>query len=339
MSDANRLEQRLRRVLHHASTGLPGGDVATAQAVFTDRRHQRQARRRSVLTASAVLVVTVLLLGAVLLRPHGGARPTRLVSAGTPHTTSSAVPPTTPVSGPSIPVTSVPTPPTTILIHPGLLPPPTVPVTVSPLPTTTTTTPGTTTTTAPGNSLCANAAGPPGMCLPHYLLAVRPDTGPNNGGTQVTITGDKLGDATGVTFGSTPAASMHVVSDQQIMAVTPVHDVGQVRVTVTFSDGQPAGAASGCCIFTFTAWTPIVNTVQPNAGPTSGATAVTIYGVGFTGATGVTFGSTPATSFTVVSDSEIRAVSPAHSAGTVDVLVANAHGTSTATSHDQFTYA
>ncbi len=64
---------------------------------------------------------------------------------------------------------------------------------------------------------------------------------------------------------------------------------------------------------------------------------VDIHGVNFSGATQVDFGSTPAISFTVDSDTMISAVSPAGS-GTVDITVTTSAGTSATSSADQFTY-
>jgi hypothetical protein len=64
---------------------------------------------------------------------------------------------------------------------------------------------------------------------------------------------------------------------------------------------------------------------------------VIITGTGFTGATGVSFGGTAASSFTVDSDTQITAVSPAGT-GTGDITVTTAAGTSTTNSNDQFTY-
>jgi hypothetical protein len=66
---------------------------------------------------------------------------------------------------------------------------------------------------------------------------------------------------------------------------------------------------------------PVVSGVSPSVGPLAGGTSVTISGSGFTGATAVDFGGVPAASFSVVSDSEVTAVSPAQSAGPVDVTV------------------
>jgi uncharacterized repeat protein (TIGR02543 family) len=83
---------------------------------------------------------------------------------------------------------------------------------------------------------------------------------------------------------------------------------------------------------------PAVTAVSPSSGSTAGGDTVTITGTGFIGATAVNFGSTAATSYTVVSDTEITAISPAGSAGNVDITVTTAGGTSTTGSVDQFTY-
>src|SRR3989440_59347 len=82
-----------------------------------------------------------------------------------------------------------------------------------------------------------------------------------------------------------------------------------------------------------------VTGVTPDFGAPAGATAVTITGSGFTGATSVKFGATAATSFAVVNDTTITAVSPAHALGAVDVTVTTAAGTSAISSNDLFVYA
>jgi hypothetical protein len=81
---------------------------------------------------------------------------------------------------------------------------------------------------------------------------------------------------------------------------------------------------------------PAVSSVSPSSGPPSGGTTVTITGANFTGTTAVSFGSTPAASFTVLSDSTITAVAPPGS-GPVDVTVRNP-GQSAAVVTDRFTY-
>jgi hypothetical protein len=75
---------------------------------------------------------------------------------------------------------------------------------------------------------------------------------------------------------------------------------------------------------------PAVASVAPASGPMTG-TAVTIRGLGFESAQAVMFGTTPATSFTVVDDTTIVATAPAQTGGTVQVRVSGSSGTSTTT--------
>jgi hypothetical protein len=82
---------------------------------------------------------------------------------------------------------------------------------------------------------------------------------------------------------------------------------------------------------------PTVTNVNPNTGPASGGTSVSITGTNFSGATVVRFGGNAAGSFTVNSATQITATSPAGT-GTVDVTVSTAGGTSATGSADQFTY-
>jgi uncharacterized membrane protein YfcA len=63
-----------------------------------------------------------------------------------------------------------------------------------------------------------------------------------------------------------------------------------------------------------------------------------VTGTGFTSATGVLFGSVPATSMTVDSPTSISATVPAQAAGTVDVRVVGPYGTSAVVGTDTFTY-
>jgi hypothetical protein len=83
---------------------------------------------------------------------------------------------------------------------------------------------------------------------------------------------------------------------------------------------------------------PTVVDVQPESGRAAGGAGVTITGCKFTGVTAVNFGSTPAASFTFVSDTQITAVSPAHPTGTVTVSVTAASGTTSPASSDLFTF-
>ena len=77
---------------------------------------------------------------------------------------------------------------------------------------------------------------------------------------------------------------------------------------------------------TFSKNTPDITSLSPTSGDIAGGTAVTITGVGFTSATGVTFGGSAATSVVVVSDTSITCVTPAHAVGAVNVVVLVASG-------------
>ncbi|WP_432589093.1 IPT/TIG domain-containing protein [Streptomyces sp. HD1123-B1] len=73
---------------------------------------------------------------------------------------------------------------------------------------------------------------------------------------------------------------------------------------------------------------PVVTSVSPNQGATTGGTSVTITGTGFPGATVVRFGSQLATNVVVASNTQITAKTPAGT-GTVKVTVTGPSGTST----------
>jgi hypothetical protein len=81
-----------------------------------------------------------------------------------------------------------------------------------------------------------------------------------------------------------------------------------------------------------------VSDISPSNGTTSGGTSVTISGAGFVDVTAVEFDGVEARSFAAPSSTEITAVSPAESAGTVDITVTTAAGTSETNSADEFTF-
>jgi hypothetical protein len=176
-----------------------------------------------------------------------------------------------------------------------------------------------------------------------YTLAAVPtitslsqNSGSQNGGTQVTITGTDLLGATAVTFGGV-AASFTPVSNTSIIATAPGStSTGTVDVTVTTYAGTSAVVAGDH--FTYNAGTaPTVTSLATNSGSPGGGTLVTITGLNLTGASAVNFG-TVAASFTVNSDGSITATAPPHASGTVDVTVTTPVGTSATGAADQFTY-
>jgi hypothetical protein len=137
-------------------------------------------------------------------------------------------------------------------------------------------------------------------------------------GTTVTITGNNLDDVTAVSFGGTPAASFTIVSSTQIDAVVAAGTSGSVSVT------NPVGSSS-LAGFDFIAppGAPTILTFFPASSIVGGL--VTLSGSNFNTATAVTFGGTPASSYTIVNSSTIQAIVGPGSTGSVSVT--NGFGT------------
>ncbi len=156
------------------------------------------------------------------------------------------------------------------------------------------------------------------------VTKLSPKTGPGGGGTAVTITGTGLSGTKYVFFGSSPATHVVVDSATEVTADAPSGS-GTVAVTAVTGTGGVSTAGSKD---TFTYLAPTITSISPTKGSTAGGKTVTITGTNLGGATGVTFGSTAASSFTVNSETQITAVTPAESAGTVPVTVTTPGGTS-----------
>lgn len=131
-------------------------------------------------------------------------------------------------------------------------------------------------------------------------------------GTQVTIYGSNFTGASSVTFGGTAASSFAVSSDSTITAIVGAGSSGIIKVAnAIYSDTSKTG-------FTYyTADAPSIKSFTPASGITG--TSVTIRGGHFTGTTSVTFGGTPALSYTVTNDSTITAVVGYGSSGIIEV--------------------
>lgn len=160
------------------------------------------------------------------------------------------------------------------------------------------------------------------------ITSLTPDEGPTSSTTTVTITGENIDTTTGVTIGGTPV-SFTQLSPTTVRFTAPTRlTAGTVNVVVT----TPVGTASAPFLY----YAPLtVTLLDPNHGPTTGGTTVTITGTGFTGATAVTFGGSPGASLSVASDTELTVRTPARVAGAVNVVVVTPRGSSTAVT---FTY-
>ena len=178
------------------------------------------------------------------------------------------------------------------------------------------------------------------MPIVHYptITGVSPNYGSCTAPTSVNLTGQYFTNQTitAVMFGAYASPSFYVGSDTQIACVSPYNKpAGTVDITLVWSGGSSTIVPADQFSYETT---PTVTGVSSGTGPLAGGTSVTITGTSFLAATAVKFGSTNAASFTINSDTSITAVSPAGSAGTVDITVTSAYGTSTTSSADQFTY-
>ncbi|MFB6717523.1 IPT/TIG domain-containing protein, partial [Streptomyces sp. NPDC056237] len=152
--------------------------------------------------------------------------------------------------------------------------------------------------------------------------SVVPNQGSVDGGNTVTLTGTGFTGATSVNFG-TVAAAFIAASATQATAIAPAAPAGTVNVTITTPGGTSAGAP-----YTYVA-DPVLTGVAPAQGPLAGGNTVALSGTGFTGTTSVHFGVNAASSFTVVSPTQLTASAPTGGPGPVAVTVTTPAGTST----------
>lgn len=174
------------------------------------------------------------------------------------------------------------------------------------------------------------------------ITALTPNSGDQAGGTSVIIDGANLSTVTAVRFQNTDAASFALDTPTvgRITCVSPAHAPATIGVEVD----NPAGtsAHSSASRFTFKntppPTAPAVTGVSPDHGPPAGGTTVVITGLRFLAVSAVQFDTLPAASFSIDSDAQVTAVSPAHAPATVDITLTNAGGTSGIVPEDAFTY-
>lgn len=154
------------------------------------------------------------------------------------------------------------------------------------------------------------------------IVTVSPTSGPTAGGTLVTITGANFVDGASVLFGANSAASVNFSNSTLITAVTPANAAETVNITVQNPDLQSAVTNNA---FTFLAPppAPAITTIAPTNGLVPGGTLVTITGSNFVSGLTVMFGASNAASVNFSNSTLITAVTPAHPAALVDVIVQN----------------
>ena len=162
------------------------------------------------------------------------------------------------------------------------------------------------------------AYGPPTIAL------LNPTGGPTAGGNTVTITGTGFVPGATVKFGATASATVTFVSVTQLTAKAPAHTGGSVRILVT----TPAGTSAATNADLYAYGPPTIALLNPTGGPTAGGNTVTIKGTGFVPGATVKFGATPSATVTFVSVTQLTAKAPAHTGGSVRILVTTPAGAS-----------
>ncbi|HKS99366.1 MAG TPA: IPT/TIG domain-containing protein [Rugosimonospora sp.] len=193
------------------------------------------------------------------------------------------------------------------------------------------------TVTNAGGTSATSAADPFTFIAPPTISGVSPNRGPLAGGNWVTVTGTNLGTTNRVSIGEATTGFAVLGNTSLSVYIPGGEDPETVTVTVTTIGGSSARTSADRYTYLAPAPPPIVTGVSPSTGSAVGGDTVTITGSGFTTASDVSFGGVSA-AFTVHSDGSITAVAPPANAGTVDVTVSAAGGTSVTRAVDQFTY-
>jgi len=171
------------------------------------------------------------------------------------------------------------------------------------------------------------------------VTPIAPVSGPDSGGTAVTITGTNFQPGAVVLFGTAPGGISTVncteAGGTTITCLTPADSDGAVDVTVVNVDGQTSSAAGA---YTFVPVVPPTFTsVSPTTGPTNGS-AITVTGTNFQNGATVAVGGLPASNVVVQNATTITAITPGLPVGPADVTVTNPDG-GTITSSGAYTYA
>ena len=229
------------------------------------------------------------------------------------------------------------------------------------------------TTPTGGNALAFYMCDYAGQLAAPSVTRLSPSTGAAAGGYTVTVSGSGFGTATSpkvkrVQVGTAQATSVSVLSSTSLTAVFPPASAtvpadapslqdgaGAAQVVVSLKSGA-SSVPSAASLFEYYDQSPTpspvpsITSIGPYGGLESAPKPVTIYGSGFTGATGVTFGGVAAKSFSVKSPYEIKVTPPTYSSSQscaslpttgvyagenarndicqVEVVVSNANGTS-----------
>ncbi len=154
---------------------------------------------------------------------------------------------------------------------------------------------------------------------PRVVMAIRPSSGTQEGGTPVTIVGTGFVPGARVVIGGEQAAEVTVVDSTRITALTAAHPEGIVDVIVR-NPGMPAAILPGAYEYVRA---PTICCVEPFTIPYEGGVTVTVTGTGFEPGIQVGFNGVAGRDVTLVDDRRLTVVAPPGIPGPITVAVLN----------------
>lgn len=169
---------------------------------------------------------------------------------------------------------------------------------------------------------------------PPNVTAVSPPRGATAGGYVIQIIGtDFTSDITNIKIDNNNCINFNIDSPTQISCmVPPRNQAGAVNITLETTSGSIIKTN----LFTYVS-PPVITSITPAVGPTTGGTVLTISGGNFHNITEVTIGEESCASFTFINLGQILCTTPPHTAGFVDVAITT-DGGGTVTKTDGFRY-
>jgi hypothetical protein len=169
-----------------------------------------------------------------------------------------------------------------------------------------------------------------------YITSITPTSGSYVGGNTIDILGYGFTGATKVVVGSNEAEIISVTGNKIKITAPALNSQPTkpgapttVHIQVTASGGVSVNSDRDKYMYVAV---PRIYSLSPSKGPTDGGTVVTVKGIGFTGVSGVWFwndvGSTPATTYKFISDTEITVTTPQNRDGYAWVVLHSTGGES-----------
>ncbi|MAB79441.1 MAG: hypothetical protein CMJ89_08815, partial [Planctomycetes bacterium] len=160
------------------------------------------------------------------------------------------------------------------------------------------------------------------------VSSLTPPSGPSAGGSEVTFHGKGLlsGGPLHIKFGAAVPTSLLVINDTTAVCIAPPGNPGQ---TVNVTVGNRNGDSILLNGYRYNQY-PLLTSISPSSGPSSGGSLMTIKGIRFrdlgSGPAQVLFGSQPALDVLVLSEDTIMCTAPPGPGGLVDITLQNANG-------------